>query len=109
MSYILKTAILSILLLSVVSASNDTALIDFESTTLVELNPKPESLAHLKILPPSQQKNMVTLAKPMTTHSNRGTAKGGENISLKGKRRSNSAAAAYNKTKTERDNGLRDF
>lgn len=83
--------------------------ISFDNVESVTLNPKPENLNHLKILPPSQQSSMVTTAKPMVAHSNRGNSKGGENISLKGKRRSNSASNAFNKTKAERDNGLKDF
>lgn len=83
--------------------------ISFDNIESVVLNPKPESFDHLKILPPSQQASMVSTAKPMVAHSNRGTSKGGENISLKGKRRTNSAASAFSKTKAERDNGLKDF
>lgn len=85
------------------------AFVSFDDVDMSQLNPKPENMNHLKILPPSQQTSMVTTAKPMVAHSNRGNSKGGENISLKGKRRTNSASKAFSKTKAERDNGLKDF
>lgn len=83
--------------------------ISFDNVDSVILNPKPQNMDSLKILPPSQQASMITTAKPMVAHTNRGSSKGGENISLKGKRRTNSASKAFSKTKAERDNGLKDF
>lgn len=83
--------------------------ISFDNIESVVLNPKPENMDQLKILPPSQQASMVTTAKPMVSHSGRGTSRGGENISLKGKRTNNHSDKAFSKTKAERDNGLKDF
>lgn len=101
--------LLIIMTLLFVSYADGSLYISFDDIDTTNLNPKPENMDHLKILPPAQQASMVATPKPKVAHSNRSSSKGEQNVSLKGQRRTDNSASAFSKTKTERDNGIKDF